>query len=76
MKKSDQAPEMIIKLSGILDYLLYECDVEKVPLQKEIDLINNYISLEKIRYDERLEITFGQKGEIDNRIQGLCAGGF
>lgn len=66
MKKSDMAPEMILKLSEILDYLLYECDVEKVPLQKEIDLINNYISLEKIRYSDRLDMTINLSGVTNN----------
>lgn len=66
LRKSDSAPEMILKLSAILDYLLYECDVPYVPLKKEIELINNYISLEKIRYAERLDLEFNIQGEKDS----------
>lgn len=46
----------IEKLSHILDYTLYRCNDTYVPLEKEIDLLNNYIALEKIRYSNRLEV--------------------
>lgn len=58
LKKSDQAPLIIEKLSNILDYMLYRCADNFVPLQKEIELIENYIVLEKIRYGKRVEISF------------------
>lgn len=64
LKKSESAPEMILKLSSILDYLLYECDVPQVKLSKEIELIKNYTSLEKIRYSERLDLEFRIEGNI------------
>ncbi|MCB2220521.1 MAG: histidine kinase [Bacteroidetes bacterium] len=56
LKKADSTPDMILKLSDILDYLLYECDVPYVILGKEIDLIHNYTDLEKIRYGSRLQL--------------------
>ncbi len=56
--KSDETPEVIAKLSEILDYMLYGCNDKFVPLQKEIELIDNYLDLEKVRYDERVEIHF------------------
>ncbi|WP_062058253.1 sensor histidine kinase [Aquimarina longa] len=58
LKKSDQTPEVIEKLSDILDYMLYRCNDKFVSLPKEIELIENYIVLEKIRYGKRVEISF------------------
>lgn len=54
----------IEKLSGILDYLLYRCVEKFVPLNQEITLLNNYISLEKLRYNNRLSIE--QEFSIDS----------
>lgn len=58
VEKSDEAPEVIAKLSEILDYILYGCNDKFVPLYKEIELIENYLALEKIRYDNRVDIHF------------------
>jgi len=58
LKKSDKAPEVISKLSDILDYMLYRCNDKYVPLHKEIELIENYIELEKVRYGNRANISF------------------
>ena len=64
LKKSDKAPEIVIKLSEILDYMLYQCNEPFVPIEKEIKLIENYIGLEMLRYGNRLELTFDKT--IDN----------
>lgn len=56
----------ILKLSDILSYMLYECNVDLVGLEKEVGLIKNYIQLEKIRYGERLDLSF----EVDGGIKG------
>ncbi len=58
LKKSDKTPEVIAKLSEILDYMLYQCKDKYVPIDKEIELLDNYIALEKIRYGNRVEISF------------------
>lgn len=58
IKKSDRTPEIIAKLSEILDYMLYGCNETYVTIQKEIELIDNYILLEKIRYGKRVKIEF------------------
>ncbi|MTI32842.1 histidine kinase, partial [Cytophagales bacterium RKSG123] len=44
--KSDKAPEMILKLSDMLRYILYDCNEQKVSLDKELNYIKNYISLQ------------------------------
>ena len=58
LKKSDKTPEVIAKLSEILDYILYQCKDKYVPINKEIELLENYIVLEKVRYGNRVEVTF------------------
>lgn len=58
LEKSDEAPAIIIKLANMLDYLLYQCNASRVPVQKEIELIQNYIGLESLRYGERLNLNF------------------
>ncbi|PWJ44837.1 sensor histidine kinase [Sediminitomix flava] len=55
--KSDQTPEMILKLSDMLRYMLYEANTERVPLQKEIAYINNYIDFQKLKDEGPLNIT-------------------
>jgi sensor histidine kinase YesM len=57
LKKSDSTPEMVIKLADIMRYLIYECNEEKILLNKEIDFIRNYIEIEKIRYKADIRFT-------------------
>lgn len=63
LEKSDDAPDLVLKLSEILDYILYRCDEKRVPLAEEITNLKNYIEIEKIRYSEKLilELNFPQK---------------
>lgn len=49
LKKSEKVPELIMRLSDIMDYMLYESNSIKVPLKKELDHLINYLELEKIR---------------------------
>jgi len=64
LKKSDNAPEMVLKLSGLMDYMLYDANAEKVPLEKELNYIRNYIDLERMRYGDRVDISFTESGSI------------
>ena len=56
LKKSDRTPEVVLKLSEMLNYLLYECNAEFVMLEKEIEFIRNYMYLQQIRFDHRLMV--------------------
>jgi hypothetical protein len=61
-----QAPEMILKLSDLLSYLLYESESDSVPLSKEVKMIENYIALKKLEYKGSIDIRFqtgGQAGD-------------
>jgi sensor histidine kinase YesM len=65
---SPKAPEMLIKLSDLLSYMLYECDAPKVKLEREIMMLREYIALEKIRQGERLELTFQVNGDLNGQL--------
>ena len=54
--KSEQTPEMILKLSGLMNYMIYECQDARVPLSKEIEFIKNFMALEKVRVDESVKV--------------------
>lgn len=65
---SNKAPEMLIQLSDLLSYMLYECDAPKVRVEKEIGMLKEYMALEKTRQGERLEMTFQVKGEPNGQL--------
>lgn len=54
--KSDLTADSILKLTELLDYLVYRVNMDKVPLSKEVQLLNNYIGLEQLRYGDDLHI--------------------
>src|SRR5204862_2273594 len=56
--KSDVAPESILRLSKILRFMLYETSGKFIPVENELKIMNDYIELEKLRYDESLRINF------------------
>jgi len=58
MKKSEQTANVVMKLSDILDYILYRIDAPMIAISTEIQIIENYIELEKIRFADRVNITF------------------
>lgn len=68
LEKSERTPEVILKLSKIMDYMLFELDGTKVPLAKEIENLENYIELEKIRQGNNAKIVFTKSGSIDNQM--------
>lgn len=66
IKNSKQAPDVILKLSDMMRYTIYEGEKETVKLGDEIEYLNNYIELHKIRYKKTVEITF--KHQIDTGL--------
>jgi len=52
-----KTPEVVIRLSDIMRFMIYECNEEKIPLEKEIEFIRNYIEIERIRYDADIQFT-------------------
>jgi len=69
-KKSDHTADVVMKLSKLLRFMLYESRKERIPLSDEIRMIEDYLELEKIRYNERLKITFLK--DIDDPSQQVA----
>jgi two-component system LytT family sensor kinase len=67
--KSDLAPESILRLSKILRFMLYETGGEYIAIEKELKIMDDYIALEKLRYDESLQVNFNH--DIENMKQAL-----
>lgn len=63
LKKSDKAPDIVIKLSEMMRYMLYECNEKEVLLSKEINYIKNYLDLERLRQGKNVNIHFEVIGE-------------
>lgn len=68
LEKSEKTPEIILKLSRIMDYMLYESNDVKVYLKNDIDNIRNYIDIERIRQGNNAEIVFDVKGDVGNQV--------
>ncbi|RLD70822.1 MAG: hypothetical protein DRJ10_19985 [Bacteroidetes bacterium] len=58
LDKSDLAPEMILKLSDLMSYIIYDAREEFVPLKKELEFIENHIDLERIRVSNRVDTNY------------------
>lgn len=69
-KKSDKAPEVVMKLSELLSFMLYESGKDWITMAEEIKILEDYIELERIRYNERLSIEF--RKDIDNPLQPVA----
>jgi two-component system, LytTR family, sensor kinase len=67
-KKSDDTEPAIIKLSQIMRYMLTDSRQDKVGLEEEVEYLNNFIELQKIRTGDKVEVGFSIKGNI-SRIQ-------
>jgi two-component system LytT family sensor kinase len=67
--KDNQAPEAILRLSKILRFMLYEAGGEYISVEQELKIIADYISLEKLRYDESLRVNFNH--DIEDMRQSL-----
>jgi len=66
-QKSDTTPEAILKLSEIMRYMLYENNDNKVDLAKELQYLQNYIDLQKIRFGNKAFVDFKITGEVGNQ---------
>ena len=67
LKKSDQAPETVLKLSEMMRYMLYDSNARLVSLSKEVDYLRNYVGLEQLRHRDQADIQFDVHGEIKDQ---------
>jgi two-component system LytT family sensor kinase len=65
LKKSALAPDVVLKLSDMMEYMLYDSMDAKVLLEKEITYLNNYIELERLRFSAASAITLNINGELN-----------
>jgi two-component system, LytTR family, sensor kinase len=70
LKKSDDTPEVVLKLSKLLNFMLYESRKASISIGDELKILDDYIELERIRYNGRLEISFIR--EIDNESEQMA----
>ena len=68
LKKSDKAPEIVIKLSEMMRYMLYECNEKQVLLSKEVNYLRNYLDLEALRQGKNVRINFEVKGNVSEQM--------
>jgi sensor histidine kinase YesM len=67
LKESKETPELILKLSNLLDYILNQIDKPSVAISEEIKYIESYIGLEQVRFRDTLRVDF--KKNIESEIQ-------
>ena len=70
LDKSTKAPELVLKLSAVLKYMIHECEASLVSVEKEIKMIEDYIGLEKVRYGNRLDLQVQIK--VDHKNKGIA----
>lgn len=69
--QSKKAPEVILKLSDMMRYTIYEGKKDKVSLKDEIEYLQGYIDLHKIRYQKEVDIRFETPEETDLQVAPL-----
>lgn len=72
LAKSEQTPDTVLELSNLLRYMLYEVSEATVALSKEVEMMENYVELQKLRADASSDIRFQIKGNgLDQQIAPL-----
>jgi LytS/YehU family sensor histidine kinase len=66
LKKGEETPKMILKLSNLLDYILYQIEKPSVSLENEIYHLQDYISLEKLRFHDTLQVNLIKESAVEN----------
>lgn len=66
LEKSDVAPSVVLKLSDIMQYVLYDVRESQIRLYNEINYIQNYIDLERLRYGDKIVANTNIIGNIND----------
>jgi sensor histidine kinase YesM len=67
-ENSPESSMVVLKLSSLLRYMLYECNKNEISLENEIEMLRNYIGLEQIRYGKRLEFSLNISGNTKGKL--------
>ncbi len=71
-KKPDTVPDKIIQLSDLMRHIIYESENDFISLEKEVEMVTNYIELQNLRTEEKNKIEFEISGEMkDKKIAPL-----
>jgi sensor histidine kinase YesM len=60
----DKASETLIKLSDLLRFQLYDCSDEEIAIEKELEYLQNYIALEKLRKGDKIKVEYTPEGNL------------
>ena len=66
-REAPQTAALVLRLSKLLRFMLYECSKPSIPLSDEVKVIQDLIELEKLRYGERLKINFEEQVDEPNQ---------
>lgn len=64
IENSPKTPEIILELSGVLRYMLYECREKYVPLTKEVEQLENFTKISEMQIEERGQVKFTAKNIV------------
>lgn len=67
LRGSPKTPELIVKLSSLLSYMLYDCKADTVLLEKELEVMKDYVDLERERYGNKIEISWSIEGDTRDK---------
>lgn len=65
LTKSDQAPNILLRITELMSYTLYETNQEEVPLDKELLSLEHYIELEKLRFGDEMNVIYSMEGSVE-----------
>lgn len=67
LKQSPRTADLVLKLSSLLSYMLYDCKGNLVSLAKELSVMQDYMDLEQERYGKRIDISTNIEGDIRDK---------
>lgn len=67
-QKSPEAPGMVLRLANLMSYLLYESQADEVPLEREVEMIQDYVFLAKTYYKNAVDIALTVSGDVTDKL--------
>lgn len=68
LDQSPKAPDLILRLSDMMRYILYECNDRFVLLDKEMAFVHNYLELQRVRLEETVPVRMDVIGTLNNQV--------
>jgi two-component system, LytTR family, sensor kinase len=67
LSNSPESADIVIKISSLLRYTIYDINTSIISIEKEVNYLKDYISLQKLRFDKRLELSFITNGDLKTK---------